>query len=30
MSEDRNGKSVPWDSIQTYITTINDHSESFA
>lgn len=24
------GKSVPWDSIQAYITTINDHSESFA
>ena len=23
-------RSVPWDSIQTYITTVNDHSESFA
>jgi hypothetical protein len=30
MVENMEGKSVPWDSIQTYITTINDHSESFA
>jgi hypothetical protein len=30
MGDKMKGKSVPWDSIQTYITTINDHSECFA
>ena len=25
-----NGKTVPWDSIQAYIATLNEHSERFA
>ncbi len=30
MAERKKGKTVPWDLIQSYIATLNDHSERFA